>query len=450
MQAITIAIGKTGIQFFAQELVVKELVNILSGLTPPDRTFQVPDIVYDSGSDKATNITIYLTQGKLLDFSPEFQSISQQGNGVFPMTMTAGNFSAQYNWEEKWRAWVYFPNRGGGGSWSETMWSPVDKTYSYPPAFSGLTVNVPLQFEYNNQKWSIVAGDSSGTAASSSANIPGDSIVQYQEGCFITHVSDATAAAISAIDFGSSLNSLLDGNIASIPDSGNLGGGIVYDFSLGSAGIAFPNNDGIQMGVKGGASYNGTAFSGVTPPNLPFLLPPTDGDTHHLNMYVSNYEIDALYWAFWKAGKLDVVVNPTDLQDPNILKVKTYITAEPKLKPFQAFAMQAQISPAAAPSSAFQMVWVLTGTVMGMLKQQLPSNIWNLLGGLQGNAYTTQSSFEQDLTDATIPSSYFQAIEKATQSMGMVVDSSLNFDLIIQNRSPTSPTSNSRSREPTF
>ena len=76
---------------------------------------------------------------------------------------------------------------------------------------------------------------------------------------------------------------------------------------------------------------------------------------------------------------------------------------------------------------------------MGILKQQLPPNIWNLLGGLQGNAYTSQSSFEKDLTDATIPSSYFPAIEKAAQSMGMVIAGALNFDLIIQNQQPNPP-----------
>ncbi|HEX8734774.1 MAG TPA: hypothetical protein VF721_05580, partial [Pyrinomonadaceae bacterium] len=80
MQAITIAIGKTGVDFFARELVIKELVKILSGLTPPDRTISVPEFFYDSVIE-ATNIIINLTQGKLLDFSPQFQSISQQSNG---------------------------------------------------------------------------------------------------------------------------------------------------------------------------------------------------------------------------------------------------------------------------------------------------------------------------------------------------------------------------------
>ncbi|HEX8733694.1 MAG TPA: hypothetical protein VF721_00090, partial [Pyrinomonadaceae bacterium] len=291
----------------------------------------------------------------------------------------------------------------------------------------------PLQFEYNNQKWSIVAGDSSGSANASSANIPADSIVQYQQGLLFLHVTPATAAAISAIDFGSSLNSLLSGTIASIPDSGNLGSGIVYDFSLGSSGILFPGSDGIQMGVKGGASFNGTAFSGDAPPTLPLPPPPTDADSHQLNMYVSNYEVDALYWAFWKAGKLNVVVNPTDLQDPSMLKVDTYINSEPKLKPYQAFAMQAQISPSAAPVSTFQMNWVLTQAVMQALKEQLPSNVWSLLSVLAGNAYLTRSAFEQDLTGATIPSSNFPKIEKAAQSMGMVVTNTLNFALIIQN-----------------
>ncbi|HEX8734773.1 MAG TPA: hypothetical protein VF721_05575 [Pyrinomonadaceae bacterium] len=439
MRAITIAIGKTGIDFFAQKLVVKKLVNTLSALKPPDKTINIGGFVYDDWSleFKAESIIVYLTQGKLLNFSPKFQSFAQQDSGNFSLTIAANNFTAQYNWEEKYN---YFTQnsgpRGGHPTWSTP--EPKDKTFGFTPAFPVLTLTVPLRFEYNNG-WEIVVLAPTANTPNIKANVPSDSILQYQEGIYRHNVSDASASSVSAIDFSQPVRQLIGGIVADIPASGNLGNGIVYDFSLGDNGLKFTGSDGIQMGVKGGASYNGTAFSGDATPTLPLPVPPADTDSHHLNMYVSNYEIDALYWTYWKAGKLNVVVNAADLQDPNILKVKTYTSSEKSLKPFQSFAMQAQISPFAAPASAFQTVWVLTTAVMDRLTSKLPSTIWNLLNGLQGNAYASQSSLETDLTGATIPSSDFQTIEKEAQSMGMVVTSSLNFDLIIQTFQPNPP-----------
>jgi hypothetical protein len=449
MQAITIAIGKTGINFFAQELVAKELVNLLSALKPPDRTIQVGDITWNSDSTKATNIVIYLTQGSLSNFSPRFQSISQQSGGVFPLMIGANNFSAQYAWEEHYRAYIYFPNRyGGGGSWEEALWSPVDKKFTYPPAFSGLTVTVPLQFEYDNQsqKWSIVAGTSSGTAVSSSAKIPGDSVIQKEDQqCFSSHVSDATASAVSAIDFSSSLNKLIAGTIASIPGSGNLGNGIVYDFSLSDPSqLHFPNNDGIQMGVKGGASYNGTAFSGITPPSLPMPTPPSDGDAHQLNMYVSNYEVDALNWAYYKAGLLNLTITPQDLNDPSVLNVSDYTTLEPKLAPYSAFVMNAEIRQNSAPVTSFQAVYVYTTAAMNYLKTQLPGNVYQLVEKLPSNAFLSKAALGNFLTQATVPAQYFTTIENIGLTSAMVLKQDVAYTLLIQNGKPPNEQPNIR------
>ncbi|KJV06544.1 hypothetical protein [Methylocucumis oryzae] len=333
MQAITIAIGKTGINFFAQQLVAKELVNLLSQLRPPNKTINIGriDILYST----ADNIVINLTNGTLVNFTPAFESVTQNSGGNFPLVMQAVNFNAQYAWEETY-SYTHCTFIAGVGVICD---NPVNKDnkFTYTPSFSSLTVNVPLQFEYDNQSqtWSIVAGTTTGNAVSSSANIPSDSIIQEEnQECFSSHASDATASALSAIDFSSSLNTLITGNLASIPASGNLGDGMVYDFSLGDSGLLFPNNDGIQMGVKGGASYNGTAFSGANPPSLPLPIPPADSDTsHHLNMYVSNYEVDALNWVYFEAGKLNLLIKPEDLPDAQLLKVSSYTTYEPRFSP---------------------------------------------------------------------------------------------------------------------
>jgi hypothetical protein len=438
MQAITIAIGKAGIGFFAQQLVAKELVNLLSGLKPPDKTISIGhiNIIYSS----ADNIVIKLTQGKLLNFSPAFQSINQQSGGNFPLVMAAGNFSAQYNWEETYKYTFCYLVPSVGIMCDDP--DNKDKTFTYIPDFSQLTVNVPLQFEYDsqNRRWSIVAGTSSGNAVSSHANIPSDSIIQQEDQeCFSSHVSDATSSAISAIDFSSSLNSLIAGNIASIPGSGDLGNGIVYDFSLGDSGLLFPDNDGIQMGVKGGAGYQGTPFSGDTPPSLPLPLPPSDTDTHHLNMYVSNYEVDALNWAYYEAGLLNLLIKPQDLPDPQLLKVSSYVSYEPSLAPYTAFVMYAQITQNSAPVTSFQTVYLFSKAVMNLLQTQLPANIYQLIQGIAGNAYLSQADVENFLTEATVPNQYFATIENAAKTMAMALTQDISYTLTIQNNGNPQP-----------
>lgn len=439
MQAITIAIGKTGIDFFARELVANELVTILSGLKPPDKNIKIALIkhVFNYIS-YAQDIVINLTQGKLLGLATGFKSISQQTNGDFTVVMVAGAFSASYKWEENYH-FVYCEQDSESGYPPVCTDEKIAKTLTYTPDFTSLTIDVPLHFKYDSQKkqWSIVAGNSSGNAVRSAANIPNDSVIQEEDQeCFSSHVSDATAAAISVIDFGSRLNSLIAGFIKSIPASGNLGNGIVYDFSLSDPSqLVFPNNDGIQMGVKGGASYNGAPFSGDTPPSLPLPLPPSDGDAHHLNIYVSNYEVDALHWAYFSAGKLKTTVTPSDLpKDPQALKVSTYVDDDKALRPYHTFAMYADISPAVAPVTAFGAVWDFTDDVVKFLKTKLPSNLSDFLEGIRLNVFASKSQLEDYMKDADVNPEYFKTIEDAAQQMGMVVSSKLNFDLIIQGK----------------
>ncbi|HEU4391831.1 MAG TPA: hypothetical protein VFV34_28855, partial [Blastocatellia bacterium] len=189
----------------------------------------------------------------------------------------------------------------------------------------------------------------------------------------------------------------------------------------------------------GGASYNGTPFSGDPPPKLPLPKPPGDNDPHHLNMFVSNYELDALNWAYYKAGKLNLTIQPQDLADPHALTVATYTTFEPTLKPYSAFVMFADIAQNAAPVSSFQLVYIYTTSVMDLLKKQLPANFYQLIQALAGNAYLSLSEVETFLKSATVPTQYFQAIENAGKTTAMVVKQDMNFTLRIQNGEPQQP-----------
>ena len=453
MQAITLAIGKQGIDFFTQHYLADALSALLKKMTPPDKIVPVPNFTGGVTGDSYdySNIKINLTGGSLLNFSAALNKVVQ-GVGsdgktpVFNVNMQALNFQAQYNWVETFHyIHTYITIPFGSPVWHH---DPGDSSnrFSYSPGFGQLDVAIVIQFSFNKDKnqWEFTVQKAMPNASNISANIPGASILQDQDySCTKNHVDDATAQTIDAIDFATPVNQSLSGIVQTIPGSGNLGNGIVYDFSTGDSGVVFPNNKGIQIGVKGGASYQGASFPPDTGKPLALPLPPGDDDAHHLVMYVSNYEVDALNWAFFKADKLNAVVNADDLKnDSYVLKVKTYVQSCPELKPYSTRAMQAQITPHAAPTTSFQVVYQLTAAVMAALKSSgsLPTDTYNNLNGLQGNNYVSVESLETDLSASGIEQKYFSTIEQAARNMGMVVTHNIDYTLIIQDFQPTQPT----------
>lgn len=445
MQAITIGIGKTGIQFFAQKFLSGQIVNLLKTLNPPDRTISIDSFSYpdgDSGSWTINNMKIELSNGSMVGYGPAYQGIAQGQSGgvaVFTLSFAAGAFTAAYAWQESYD-WVdsgSVDNNGHDYPYHRT--GQKTNEYDYAPAFSALSVQVVVQFTFNPQAkaWEVTVKKTSGNATAQDPNIPKKSVLQNQTdgNCsFSSHVDYATTQSIDSIDFATPVNKLISGILATIPGSGNLGDGITYDFSMGDSGPLFPDNDGIQMGVKGGASYNGSVFSSPVPPSLPLPTPPGDTDTHHLNIYVSNYEVDALQWAFYEAGKLNGVVTPDELSDPNVLKMKTYYQADKALIPYKNCFMNAHITLNAAPVSSFQMVYELSTPVMALLQTQLPAAVYNQLSYLQGNNYTSLASLESDLSSVGITNQetkYCSMIEAAAKSMGMVVMHDINFKLVV-------------------
>ncbi|HNL37526.1 MAG TPA: hypothetical protein PKH43_00285 [Saprospiraceae bacterium] len=453
MQAISIAIGSAGIHFFAQQFLSEQITNLLKSLTPPDRNIPVDTFSYIDevgGTWTITNLTIQLSQGVLNGYSPVYQGV-EQGlvNGVALFTLNfpySGMFTAAYAWQESYD----WEDRGAIDVNGKDI--PYDhkgnnsKNYSYNPAFSSLNVQVAVQFAFNTQNnaWEISVQTVTANAAASSPNIPKDSVLQNQSSgncSFSTHVSDATTQAIDSIDFATPVASLISGILKTIPGSGNLGNGIVYDFSLGDGGIAFPNNDGIQIGVKGGANYKGTDFPGTPPPPLPLPTPPADSDEHHLNMYVSNYEVDALYWAFFQAGKLQRTVTPQDLSNPEALDVSTYVGWEPALQVYadKRDVMNAVITPNSAPVTSFQTVYIYGTSAMSLLQKQLPANIYAQIQNLASAPFLSQQDLENFLKKNQVPNQYFTTIESAGQTPGMVVTHDLNFNLVIQDTQYNNP-----------
>ena len=396
MRGITIAIGKQGIQFFVEHYLKDRLIqkfhdirenrSIYVGPGPQNenpRNHGLDGYWFGDYDDGAAQLTVALTDGTLEHFNPSFTGVTQGANGSFDLGFTASNFDMQYQWAEsyyhQWRGNQDFPpdpehfeqvNNQSRGAYSVNI--------------GELTVNIKARFEYEEKSktWEFMAQEGSVATVKpgSTTPAPGRSYVAVADSCFSTHVSAQANSAIVSIGFANLLNDQIRGILASIPGSGDLGGGIKYDFSLGDPqGLAFPNDHGIQIGVKGGASYKNTPFDESNHPELPLPLPPADSDIHHLNMYVSKYEVDALHWAYFQAGLLNTIVNPGDLPDPKVLKVHTYVEWITAFVPYGPFAMQAIIKPKTPPDVQFATVWEFTTDTLADLKSQLPGSVYKNL-----------------------------------------------------------------------
>jgi hypothetical protein len=435
MQALTVAIGQTGIQYFAQELVVEELVKSLGGLRPVDRQIGVPNFSNKGFGWKSSfsKIKINLSRGSISGFHPQYRSIAQQPEGKFQLDLAAADFKASYAWHESYHEVFVYKRRPHS----------MDKTadFHYEPGVGNLGVTVSLGFVFDQgaKRFDIKALGSHATATNMTANIPKESVLQQQElSCFSGHVNEATAQSVASIDFDGPISRVLPPLLRSIPASGQLTPEIHYEFDLGDSGLTFPGDKGIAIGVTGRVSYKGQYYPGDAPAPLPVPPPPTD--SHHVQVYVSDYELNALHWAFFQAGLLKTTVKPADLPDPDVLKVKTYVSAIPAFKPYATSVMWAEVSPKQAPAVAFQDVYEFSASVMSSLQQQLPSNIYALLSGLEGDGFASKADLEEDLAAAGVPQEHFATIEKAAKLMGMVVRQNLEFTLTVQNGADPAPT----------
>jgi len=441
MQALTIAIGPVGVAYFGQSLLSADLTRTLAGLTPPNRGIDAPGFeTHGFGTkDVYSNIHIDLSNGAFGNFKPAYGTLVQHAGGRFQVALSAADFVVNYSWNETWHTRTYsyasrFPP------------PPYDKDHAagpfgYPPHFQSLAVQLVLAFAYDQatKAYDVTVDGVTATPSGVTPNVPAASVIQNEDQqCFSSHVSDATAGAVASIDFKNPIARLFGSLFKSIPASGHLTPDIVYDFAVGDSPLTFPGDHGLAVGVTGTVTYKGEAYPGKPPPAL--AVPPVPTDANHLRVYVSSYEFDALNWAFFKAGALTYTLNPDDLPDPDTLKVKTYVSAIPVLKPYQAFAMQAQVTPKQASTTAFQLVWEFTKQAMQVLQQQLPAGEYQKVLNLDGNNYVAQTDLDADLAAVGVQDpNYVSIVERATRTMGMAVKHSLEFKLTIQNSAPSPP-----------
>ena len=103
MQALTMSISPSGIEYLTQQIVAHQISTALSSLVPPPSTVPVPNFFITVGDAiyNYSNFNISLSSGSLSNFSAALQSVTQNANGQFTMVMVASNVTVNYSsWKE--------------------------------------------------------------------------------------------------------------------------------------------------------------------------------------------------------------------------------------------------------------------------------------------------------------------------------------------------------------
>lgn len=431
MQALTMAIGPAGIDYFAQRLVAPSVVGEWNRVRLNENiialpTFKVPFV--QTASSEISQMKIQLSNGTLSGFAPRYESISQIAGGKFPMLFSARNFTANYDWHESYQR-VDIKRVSGRSKPSY----PQGK-FKYAPGIGLWTIDVMLEFSFKPSKGYELMFRSTGETKSSSlsANFPAESVIQKRkqnEECFASKASELTHEGLMQFMFQ---------YFKSIPASGALTTDIYYEFALGDSGLKFPeDNKGIKIGMIGKVRYRDQEYTGQTPPTLPVPPPPTD--KNHVQVYVSDYLINALHWAYYKAGLLTTRYTPSQPPHPDVLKVATYASAIQALKPYENSEMNALVVPQQAPVTTFQEVYQFTTEAMKSLDQRLPSDVYQRILEMEDTGYAAWAKVVEALETAEVPTQHNDTIRNATKGMGMVVKQDLKFTLTIQNGEPEQP-----------
>ena len=418
MQALTVAIAPSGLQYLAQELIVGQFVSALTNLVPPNRSISVPDITLSTSSSGAMtvaeHIVITLSGGSLSSFNPRFQSLTQGAGGQFTLTLVASGCRVNYTWNEQYDTYlIYFGSHNEGHT---------NDTWGYSMGVDTFTITVPVTLTQQAQSYNLAIGTVTATPTGLHPNIPGNSIVQQPGPCFTTTVDNTTVSALEAIDFQTPIQNLFKNLLGTIPASGKLTPDIVFSFNEGDTALAFPNNAGISLGVTGNVTWNGNAYSGGTPPSLPIPSMPT---SNHVHFFAADYEFNELFWAWFKDGRLNTTITAGQLPDPGMLNTN-YYRSGPLAPLYQAYPnlqMTVAVTPQSPPTVTFQSVYQLVYGDNGVLTTQesaLPASFYQALSTLQGSVYLSQGDYTTALQNALGPTGtqYITQIEQASVVTG--------------------------------
>jgi hypothetical protein len=414
MQALTVAISSSGVQYLSQKLIVGGLIKALSGLKPPDRRLPVPDITLSTSSTGAMtvaeNIVISLSGGSLSNFVPTFQSITQGASGQFTIVLVASGVTVNYAWNEQYDTYYIY-------LWINNNQGHTNQNYGYSMLVDLFTISIPITLSQQATTYKVTVGTVSATPTGLHPNIPGNSIVQQPGGCFTTTVDSTTVQALENIDFQTPIQNLLQNLFGTIPASGKLTPNILFSFNQGDTPLAFPSNQGITLGVTGNVTWEGNAYSGSSPPSLGIPTVPT---ANHVHFYAADYQFNELYWAFFKDSRLNKTITAGEIPDPGLLNTNAYKSGPlaPLYQKYPNLQMTVEVTPQAAPTVKFVTVYQLTYGDNGVLTTQeapLPASIYQQLQTLQGSVYLSEGLYTAAL-QATLGPSGIQYIQQIAQA----------------------------------
>lgn len=444
MRAITASIGQKGIQLVIDRLLRPDLEASLRSVTPVNSSFYPDDIPSPANRDVVghRDIHVHLKDGSFLGYVPTYTGCSQgtaaKGtSGKFLLGYTAAGFYAKYNWTEEYEQQQ--TNKYGqpldpkkSENWFER--GPFNLG-DYKPLIGLLAFPITLRLVYDaSARGYDILASTEVSLSGFEVNLPKNTVLRGSSCKFDDSALAKAGESFANVGFSAKLQAAIPEKLASIAASGQLTPEIVFEFDLCDPGILYPNDDGISMGVTGSVSYLGERYEGTPPEALPSPAVPSE---KCLTIYMSSYELDALHWAYWRAGMLDVEVDPDTLKDlignSAPLRTENYTYLDSVYPPTP---MHAQIAPKQAPTTTCQAIYEITDDVLKVLQPQLLETAYDALANLDGKVYLSKEALEKDLTRSKIGPEYFSTIEDAARAMGMVVSQTLGFTVTIETDDP--------------
>lgn len=415
LQALTVAISMKGIRTFFAESLTYLMGQTLEAPDKPS-VAQHQNIPYEGGLIMLDNLD--LKSGSVSQIKAQLTSVTpklQDGNsvpGTYLVDLTASFYVAYSEWHE---TGTIMPMGGGNLPFDQTLGD-----FNFTVTNSNLGFDVQIAAVGNT--WTIQVMNPRQSDITISDHLPKLSNLNDPSlfGCINDLISQHVAAIIQSVDYASILADKLNKLIGTVPESGHLTDSIIYYFP--PTNLSFGHDGSIQAGISGAVTSNGTPYGGAAV-NVP-LAPVTD---HDLHVYAGNYEFNALLWAFYENGSLDITVTPQMLPDPSVLNtgnpdIKNYL---PELYNFAPDAdIYLEVAATQPPTVSNGNIYVLTKAAADNL--ELPPTTRQAIAHLVDALYKDLAAFKKALINALSPEdyqTYGKAILDAVQdSLGLFTD----------------------------
>ena len=443
LQGLTIAMSLGGIQYLFQTSLQPPIVTALQAMTVPAPSIDLPTpLLFPAGKGSsaqadpawppfheptywAINATVSLKNGTLVNFRPTFQEITQGNDGEFTVKMAAQDLVVDYDWTDSYGeqqcAWDGHPGDKGCKDLGQH-----NNPFKYELGIGTWTIVIVFRFQYAANAWQLSLVSATSATDGLTPNIPPDSVVGVtgESSCFTPAVVTNTESALKNIDFSGAVRGALEHVFKTIPQSGWITPDIGFDFAIGPSGLTFPGGSGFAAGTAGAASWKGHMYAAADPPQLKLPEVPA---AHHLSYFISDYSVNSLFWAFFKADLLKTLATQANTGgNSSMLKTGTFqgTPAQVIYTTYPDAPMTASIDALSEPTVALQPVYEPTAKALGACQPPLPEAILTKLAGMEANVYVSEASLFQDLVahlGEADADAYKTSIESAARGFAAVV-----------------------------